>query len=109
MHLRFNTPTPVAISAKLFSDVLQSALLQLHGVVGGAVPWDLLSMQEEGFAIVRVAKGDAERLWSAAAVLSAYDSIACHLAVTQASPFLASLAQNSHAYMQQLATATANG
>lgn len=44
------------MNRKLLSDVVQAALTQLHGYVGGALPLDIIAVHESG-GIVRVGKG----------------------------------------------------
>lgn len=46
---------PALITEQLFRDVLTAALTQLHGAVGGAAPFELLSLQG-GVGIVRLDK-----------------------------------------------------
>ena len=42
----------VAVTQKLLTDVLLTALQQLHGYVGGAVPFDTLSYSASGSSLV---------------------------------------------------------
>ncbi|KAK9839805.1 hypothetical protein WJX81_003043 [Elliptochloris bilobata] len=90
-------------SPALMRRVLQAGLQQLFGTIGGALPFEVVGMLPgAGRAVVRADRGDCQKLWAAASLLTQYDGRPCTLTVEAASPFLASLAVDSRAFTAAL-------
>ncbi|NWR76491.1 RPP14 protein, partial [Centropus unirufus] len=83
-------------SAAQFKQLVVSALRELHGEVGAALPVDVLTYEEKTLcAILRVISSGFVKLWSALTLLGFYQNRRCAFRVLQASPFLIALSGNS--------------
>ncbi|NWR62243.1 RPP14 protein, partial [Bucorvus abyssinicus] len=79
-----------------FKQLVVSALRELHGEVGAALPVDVLTYEEKTLsAILRVVSSGLVKLWSALTLLGFYQNRRCAFRVLQTSPFLLALAGNS--------------
>lgn len=87
----------------LFRGMINAALRELFGAIGGAVPLDVLQLSEaEGVGIVRVAAPDFGRLQAALTCMTEYDGHECRLQLLASSPFLSSLAADSRRFALDL-------
>ncbi|NXP15389.1 RPP14 protein, partial [Thinocorus orbignyianus] len=83
-------------SAAQFKQLVVSALKELHGEVGAALPVDVLTYEEKTLsAILRVISSGLVKLWSALTLLGFYQNRRCAFRVLQTSPFLLALSGNS--------------
>ncbi|NWY00005.1 RPP14 protein, partial [Nothoprocta ornata] len=83
-------------SAALFKQLVVTALRELHGEVGAALPVDVLTYEEKTMsAILRVISSGFVKLWSALTLLGFYQNRRCAFRVLQTSPFLLALSGNS--------------
>ncbi|NXG88365.1 RPP14 protein, partial [Stercorarius parasiticus] len=79
-----------------FKQLVVSALRELHGEVGAALPVDVLTYEEKTLsAILRVISSGLVKLWSALTLLGFYQNRRCAFRVLQTSPFLLALSGNS--------------
>lgn len=86
----------VELSAAQFKQLLVSALKDLFGEVGAALPVDVLTYEEKtSSAILRVCSSGMVRLWSSLTLLGSYKGKKCAFRVIQVSPFLLALSGNS--------------
>ncbi|GIL74556.1 hypothetical protein Vretimale_2259 [Volvox reticuliferus] len=85
------------VTEQLFRNILQEALTELYGFIGGAVNFVVLQVQGWS-AIVRVDKRDADKLWAAAVFATKYGSAKVEVTVNRASPFLISMPVDSRAW-----------
>ncbi|KAL3138312.1 Ribonuclease P protein subunit p14 [Trebouxia sp. C0010 RCD-2024] len=92
ISLRLNAAT--LVSDQLLRDVIEEALRQLHGYIGGALQTDILAAQGSS-ATIKVDRRDWSKLWSALTLLTAYKGVSCRVEVLSQSPFLFSLAGDS--------------
>ncbi|NXN27920.1 RPP14 protein, partial [Nycticryphes semicollaris] len=83
-------------SVAQFKQLVVSALRELHGEVGAALPVDVLTYEEKSLsAILRVISSGLVKLWSALTLLGFYQNRRCAFRVLQTSPFLLALSGNS--------------
>ncbi|XP_050169143.1 ribonuclease P protein subunit p14 [Myiozetetes cayanensis] len=83
-------------NAAQFKQLVVSALRELHGEVGAALPVDVLTYEEKTLsAILRVISSGLVKLWSALTLLGFYENRRCAFRVLQTSPFLLALSGNS--------------
>ncbi|NXF78664.1 RPP14 protein, partial [Sclerurus mexicanus] len=91
-------------NAAQFKQLVVTALRELHGEVGAALPVDVLTYEEKTLsAILRVISSGLVKLWSALTLLGFYQNRRCAFRVLQAffffpnqtSPFLLALSGNS--------------
>ncbi|XP_027556604.1 ribonuclease P protein subunit p14 [Neopelma chrysocephalum] len=83
-------------NAAQFKQLVVSALRELHGEVGAALPVDVLTYEEKTLsAILRVISSGLVKLWSALTLLGFYQNRRCAFRVLQTSPFLLALSGNS--------------
>ncbi|NXE05852.1 RPP14 protein, partial [Lophotis ruficrista] len=83
-------------SVAQFKQLVVSALRELHGEVGAALPVDVLTYEEKTLsAILRVISSGLVKLWSALTLLGFYQNRRCAFRVLQTSPFLLALSGNS--------------
>ncbi|XP_068010320.1 ribonuclease P protein subunit p14 isoform X1 [Melanerpes formicivorus] len=98
-YLRVRLELPDGVTrptAAQFKQLVVSALRELHGEVGAALPVDVLTYEEKTVsAILRVISSGLVRLWSALTLLGFYQNKRCAFRVLQTSPFLLALAGNS--------------
>ncbi|XP_073206991.1 ribonuclease P protein subunit p14 isoform X1 [Lepidochelys kempii] len=86
----------VRLNAAHFKQLILSALKDLHGEVGAALPVDVLTYEEKTLsAILRVSSSGLVKLWSALTLLGSYQNRKCAFRVIQTSPFLLALSGNS--------------
>ncbi|CAM2116561.1 ribonuclease P protein subunit p14 [Caretta caretta] len=86
----------VRLNAAHFKQLILSALKELHGEVGAALPVDVLTYEEKTLsAILRVSSSGLVKLWSALTLLGSYQNRKCAFRVIQTSPFLLALSGNS--------------
>nr|XP_033782506.1 ribonuclease P protein subunit p14 [Geotrypetes seraphini] len=86
----------VHLNAPHFKQLILSALRDLHGEVGAALPFDVLTFDEKSLsAILRISNRGLVKLWSALTLLGSYQNHKCAFRVLQTSPFLLALAGNS--------------
>lgn len=86
----------VGLNAAQFKQLLVSALKDLFGEVGAAVPLDVLTYEEKTLsAILRVCSSGVVKLWSSLTLLGSYKGKKCAFRVAQVSPFLLALSGNS--------------
>ncbi|XP_038666433.1 ribonuclease P protein subunit p14 [Scyliorhinus canicula] len=84
------------LNAAHFKQLIVSALKDLHGEIGAALPFDVLKFEEETLtSILRVKSNGLVKLWSALTLLGSYQNQKCAFRVTQVSPFLLALSGNS--------------
>ncbi|XP_019360419.1 PREDICTED: ribonuclease P protein subunit p14 [Gavialis gangeticus] len=84
------------LNAAHFKQLVVSALKELHGEVGAALPVDVLTYDEKTLsAILRVSSSGFVKLWSALTLLGSYQNRKCAFRVVQTSPFLLALSGNS--------------
>ncbi|XP_078399729.1 ribonuclease P protein subunit p14 isoform X1 [Cetorhinus maximus] len=80
------------LNAAHFKHLIVSALKDLHGEIGAALPVDLLRFEEETLtAILRVKSSGLVKLWSALTLLGSYQNEKCAFRVTQMLPGLLSI------------------
>ncbi|XP_006019702.1 ribonuclease P protein subunit p14 [Alligator sinensis] len=98
-YLRVSVEFPdggVRLNAAHFKQLIVSALKELHGEVGAALPVDVLTYDEKTLsAILRVSSSGFVKLWSALTLLGSYQNRKCAFRVVQTSPFLLALSGNS--------------
>ncbi|NWW03176.1 RPP14 protein, partial [Oreocharis arfaki] len=85
-------------NAAQFKQLVVTALRELHGEVGAALPVDVLTYEEKTLsAILRVISSGLVKLWSALTLLGFYQNRRCAFRVVQVttSPFLLALSGNS--------------
>uniref|UniRef100_H0ZFS4 Ribonuclease P/MRP subunit p14 n=1 Tax=Taeniopygia guttata TaxID=59729 RepID=H0ZFS4_TAEGU len=83
-------------NAAQFKQLVVTALRELHGEVGAALPVDVLTYEEKSLsAILRVISSGLVKLWSALTLLGFYQNRRCAFRVLQTSPFLLALSGNS--------------
>ncbi|NXI85701.1 RPP14 protein, partial [Rhipidura dahli] len=86
-------------NAAQFKQLVVTALRELHGEVGAALPVDVLTYEEKTLsAILRVISSGLVKLWSALTLLGFYQNRSCclfFLSSNQTSPFLLALSGNS--------------
>ncbi|NWZ38670.1 RPP14 protein, partial [Brachypodius atriceps] len=83
-------------NAAQFKQLVVTALRELHGEVGAALPVDVLTYEEKTLsAILRVISSGLVKLWSALTLLGFYQNRRCAFRVLQTSPFLLALSGNS--------------
>ncbi|NXR45947.1 RPP14 protein, partial [Hippolais icterina] len=83
-------------NAPQFKQLVVTALRELHGEVGAALPVDVLTYEEKTLsAILRVISSGLVKLWSALTLLGFYQNRRCAFRVLQTSPFLLALSGNS--------------
>ncbi|XP_067854915.1 ribonuclease P protein subunit p14 isoform X1 [Heptranchias perlo] len=108
--LEFEETRPgLRLNAAHFKQLIVSALKDLHGETGAALPVDVLRFEEETLkAILRVKSRYVEsisvhsglvKLWSALTLLGSYQNQKCAFRVTQVSPFLLALSGNSREFV----------
>ncbi|XP_053576941.1 ribonuclease P protein subunit p14 isoform X2 [Bombina bombina] len=86
----------VKLNPAQFKHLIVSALKELHGEVGAAVPFDLLKYDENKLCgILRVLSSGLVKLWSSLTLLHHYQNRKCAFRIIQTSPFLLALAGNS--------------
>ncbi|EHB12970.1 Ribonuclease P protein subunit p14 [Heterocephalus glaber] len=86
----------VGLNVAQFKQLLVSALKDLFGEVGAALPVDVLTYEEKtSSAILRVCSSGMVRLWSSLTLLGSYKGKKCACRVIQVSPFLLALSGNS--------------
>lgn len=86
----------IRLNAAHFKQLIISALKELHGEVGAALPVDVLTYEEKTLsAILRVSSSGLVKLWSALTLLGSYQNRKCAFRVIQTSPFLLALSGNS--------------
>ncbi|XP_065408990.1 ribonuclease P protein subunit p14 [Chrysemys picta bellii] len=86
----------IRLNAAHFKQLVISALKELHGEVGAALPVDVLTYEEKTLsAILRVPSSGLVKLWSALTLLGSYQNRKCAFRVIQTSPFLLALSGNS--------------
>ncbi|XP_029456929.1 ribonuclease P protein subunit p14 [Rhinatrema bivittatum] len=86
----------VRLNAAHFKQLILSALRDLHGEVGAALLFDVLTFDEKSLsAILRISNRGLVKLWSALTLLGSYQNHKCAFRVLQISPFLLALAGNS--------------
>nr|ADE77252.1 unknown [Picea sitchensis] len=69
--------------------VLEEALTNLYGLVGGALLIDLIDFNvETGIATLRCRKSDERLIWAAAAFVTKFNDAPCQLKVLEVSPTL---------------------
>uniref|UniRef100_A0A452GFN8 Uncharacterized protein n=1 Tax=Gopherus agassizii TaxID=38772 RepID=A0A452GFN8_9SAUR len=86
----------IRLNAAHFKQLIISALKELHGEVGAALPVDVLTYEEKTLsAILRVPSSGLVKLWSALTLLGSYQNRKCAFRVIQTSPFLLALSGNS--------------
>uniref|UniRef100_A0A8D0GIK1 Ribonuclease P/MRP subunit p14 n=1 Tax=Sphenodon punctatus TaxID=8508 RepID=A0A8D0GIK1_SPHPU len=86
----------VRLNAAHFKQLVVSALKELHGEFGAALPVDVLTYEETSLsAILRVSSSGLVKLWSALTLLGSYQNRKCAFKVIQTSPFLLALSGNS--------------
>ncbi|NXX84504.1 RPP14 protein, partial [Urocolius indicus] len=74
-------------SAAQFKQLVVSALRELHGEVGAALPVDVLTYEEKTLsAIIRVISSGLIKLWSALTLLGFYQNRRCAFRVLQVRP-----------------------
>uniref|UniRef100_A0A8C6JZK8 Uncharacterized protein n=1 Tax=Melopsittacus undulatus TaxID=13146 RepID=A0A8C6JZK8_MELUD len=74
-------------SAAQFKQLVVSALRELHGEVGAALPVDVLTYEEKTLsAILRVVSSGLVKLWSALTLLGFYQNRRCAFRVLQVKP-----------------------
>ncbi|XP_078065678.1 ribonuclease P protein subunit p14 [Mustelus asterias] len=95
--LEFEERRPgLRLNAAHFKQLIVSALKDLHGEIGAALPVDVLKFEEETLtAILRIQSSGLVKLWSALTLLGSYQNQKCAFRVTQVSPFLLALSGNS--------------
>jgi hypothetical protein len=85
-----------AVTETLLRAMIASALSSLFGVMGGALPVELLHVRpSDGVGIVRVPAADFPKLHAALTCLTEYDGHECRLLLEASAPFLSSLAVDS--------------
>lgn len=95
VHLEFQEHG-VELNAAQFKQLLVSALKDLFGEVGAALPVDVLTYEEKTLsAILRVCSSGLTKLWSSLTLFGAYKNKKCAFRVIQVSPFLLALSGNS--------------
>ncbi|XP_067907748.1 ribonuclease P protein subunit p14 isoform X2 [Heterodontus francisci] len=99
--LEFEERSPgLRLNAAHFKQLIVSALKDLHGEIGAALPVDVLRFEEETLAaILRVKSSGLVKLWSALTLLGSYQNQKCAFRVTQVSPFLLALSGNSREFV----------
>ncbi|XP_067397221.1 ribonuclease P protein subunit p14 [Emydura macquarii macquarii] len=86
----------IRLNAAHFKQLIISALKELHGEVGAALPIDVLTYEEKTLsAILRISSSGLVKLWSALTLLGSYQNRKCAFRVIQTSPFLLALSGNS--------------
>ncbi|KAM4650526.1 ribonuclease P protein subunit p14 [Discoglossus pictus] len=86
----------VRLNAAQFKHLIVSALKDLHGEVGAALPLDVLKYEENNLcAILRICSSGLVKLWTSLTLLDNYHNHKCTFRVIQTSPFLLALAGNS--------------
>ncbi|XP_006169229.1 ribonuclease P protein subunit p14 isoform X2 [Tupaia chinensis] len=86
----------VGLNAPQFKQLLLSALKDLFGEVGAALPLDVLTYEEETLsAVLRIRSSGLVKLWSSLTLLGSYRGKKCAFRVIQVSPFLLALSGNS--------------
>mmetsp|Transcript_37223 Transcript_37223/g.51661 ORF Transcript_37223/g.51661 Transcript_37223/m.51661 type:complete len:155 (+) Transcript_37223:56-520(+) len=98
-----NTDHPKAVSSDNIVRAVNESLLQLFGIVGGAIPFNVIHFFEnERAAILRVDKSSSQKLWNATTLLTVFADQPCRLEVMAASGSLASLAYNSQEFFSEI-------
>eukprot|EP01137_Pigoraptor_chileana_P032649 Opistho-2@22333 len=96
VRLTFPTANVVVIDGPLFKNIVVTAMRQLHGAAGAALPIDVLSVDwERQEALLRSFEQHLPALWGALTLLGTYDQKPCHIEVLQTSSFLLGLACDS--------------
>ncbi|XP_048212002.1 ribonuclease P protein subunit p14 [Perognathus longimembris pacificus] len=86
----------VEVNVAQFKQLLVSALKDLFGEVGAALPVDVLTFEEKTLsAILRLPSSGLAKLWSSLTLLGSYKGKKCAFRVIQVSPFLLALSGNS--------------
>lgn len=86
----------VGLNAAQFKHLLISALKDLFGEVGAALPVDILTYEEKTLsAILRICSSGLVKLWSSLTLLGSCKGKKCAFRVMQVSPFLLALSGNS--------------
>lgn len=86
----------IGLNAAQFKQLLVSALKELFGEVGAALPFDVLTYEEKTLsAILRVCNSGLVKLWSSLTMVGAYKGKQCAFRVIQVSPLLLALSGNS--------------
>ncbi|MEJ1274286.1 ribonuclease P protein subunit p14 isoform X2 [Cricetulus griseus] len=86
----------VGLNTAQFKQLLVSALKDLFGEVGAALPVDILTYEEKTLsAILRVCSSGLAKLWSSLTLFGTYKNKKCAFRVIQVSPFLLALSGNS--------------
>ncbi|XP_019508360.1 PREDICTED: ribonuclease P protein subunit p14 isoform X1 [Hipposideros armiger] len=86
----------VGLNAAQFKQLLISALKDLFGEVGAALPVDILTYEEKTLsAILRICSSGLVKLWSSLTLLGSCKGKKCAFRVIQVSPFLLALSGNS--------------
>lgn len=86
--LQFNSPV-LRGSKDALLKVLEDALTNLYGLVGGALLIDLIDFKvETGIATLRCRKSDEQLIWAAAAFVAKFNDVPCQLKVLEVSPTL---------------------
>ncbi|XP_006892344.1 PREDICTED: ribonuclease P protein subunit p14 [Elephantulus edwardii] len=86
----------IRLNAAQFKHLLITALKDLFGEAGAALPLDVLTYEEKTFsAILRISSSGLVKLWSSLTLLGTYQGKKCAFRVIQVSPFLLALSGNS--------------
>ncbi|CAK0784868.1 hypothetical protein CVIRNUC_008073 [Coccomyxa viridis] len=103
LRVKFEQKGLVEVDRELVRACLQQSLTQVFGKIGGAVPFEILSVQQEsGVILLKTDKGDLAKVRAACTLISSCEGQACYFQVEAVSPFLASLAQDSRAFAAEL-------
>ncbi|GIL48439.1 hypothetical protein Vafri_4956 [Volvox africanus] len=87
----------IKMTEQLFRNILQEALTEVYGLIGGAVNFMVFQVQGCS-AIVRVDKRDADKLWAAAVFANKHGLAEVEVTVNRASPFLISMPVDSRSW-----------
>ncbi|CAL5223325.1 g5821 [Coccomyxa viridis] len=103
LHLFFEDIPALELSHSTLRQHLQQGLTQAFGKIGGAIPFEVLSLQQgSAIAFLKADKRDLTKLRAACTLITSCEGQACHFQVEAVSPFLASLAKDSRAFAAQL-------
>ncbi|XP_074054979.1 ribonuclease P protein subunit p14 [Macrotis lagotis] len=99
VQLEFQDHGPRLTDAQ-FKHLIVSALRDLFGEVGAALPFDVLTFEEKTLtAILRICSSGLVKLWSSLTLLGSYQNKKCAFRVLQVSPFLLALSGNSREFV----------
>ncbi|KAL3696774.1 hypothetical protein R1sor_010850 [Riccia sorocarpa] len=77
------------VTGQIIVEILDAALTGTYGVIGGAIPYDLILFDEESrIAIVRCKQRDEARICAATTFLTSYKGSSFQLQVVDSSPSL---------------------